>query len=224
MADATGNHTRSPEEIERDIAAERQQLHDTIDEALSRFTFEDAWNRAGGYLKENRSEFGHSFGRVLRERPMGVMLTAVGLAWLFFGPKETARRRSFSSRRLADERARDRREAEREAYLAEEGEAQAFDRKPGVSDLPDEPPVEPTRPVSSPVSTGVSPTPGASGSVPVTPQQRDSSAPARGSDAVRPASMTPSASSGSTSAGEPMKSADHSPDPAAPPKESEQRL
>ncbi|WP_432256579.1 DUF3618 domain-containing protein [Limimaricola sp. AA108-03] len=224
MADDTGNYTRSPEEIERDIAAERQQLHDTIDEALSRFTFEDAWNRAGGYLKENRSEFGHSFGRVLRERPMGVVLTAVGLAWLFFGPKETARRRSFSSRRLADERARDRTKAERAAYLAEEWETQVSDRKPGVSDLPGEPPVEPTRPVSSPVSTGVSPTPSASGAVPVTPQKRDASASPRGSEAVQPASMTPSAPSASTSAEEPMKSADHSPDPATPTKESDRKL
>ncbi|WP_432256498.1 DUF3618 domain-containing protein [Limimaricola sp. AA108-03] len=224
MADHTGNNTRSPEEIERDIAAERQQLHDTIDEALSRFTFEDAWNRAGGYLKENRSEFGHSFGRVLRERPMGVVLTAVGLAWLFFGPKETARRRSFSSRRLEDERARDRREAEREAYLAEEWETEASDRKPGVSDLPDEPAVEPARPVSSPVSTGVAPPPSASGAVPVTPQKRDPSAPARESEAVRPASMTPSASSAPTPAGEPRKSADHSPDPVTPTRESDRKL
>lgn len=100
MTDDTKNGTRSPEEIERDIALERQQLRDTIDEALSRFTFEDAWNRAGGYLKENRSEFGHTFGRVLRERPMGVILTAVGLTWLFFGPKETVKRRSSSSRRV----------------------------------------------------------------------------------------------------------------------------
>lgn len=101
MAESTTNGTRSPEEIERDIETERQQLHDTIDEALSRFTFEEAWNRTGGYLKENRSEFGHSFGRVLRERPMGVMLTAIGLAWLFFGPKETAKPRSLP-RREAD--------------------------------------------------------------------------------------------------------------------------
>jgi hypothetical protein len=99
MAESTRNRTRSPEEIERDIQAERQQLHDTIDEALNRFTFEEAWNRAGGYLKENRSEFGQSFGRVLRERPMGVMLTAIGLAWLFFGPKETAKSRSLPRRR-----------------------------------------------------------------------------------------------------------------------------
>ncbi|SFQ22247.1 DUF3618 domain-containing protein [Tranquillimonas alkanivorans] len=79
--------TRSPREIERDIEAERTRLRETVDEAFNRLTFEDAWNRAGLYMRDNRSEFGQSLGKVMRERPVGVALTAIGLAWLFFGPK-----------------------------------------------------------------------------------------------------------------------------------------
>ena len=39
--------TRSPAEIEHEIDAEREQLRDTVDEALNRLTFEDAWNSGG---------------------------------------------------------------------------------------------------------------------------------------------------------------------------------
>lgn len=214
-------------EIEIEVEAARAphgpQRHLILESAMKRFAIGLLPSLSTPAARADPGDYDHMMG-LLRQRPMGVVLTAVGLAWLFFGPKETARRRSFSSRRLEDERARDRREAEREAYLAGEWETQASERKPGVSDLPDEPPVEPTRPVSSPVSTSVSPTPSASGAVPVTPQKGDASAPPRGSEAVRAASMTPSAPSASTSAEEPMKSADHSPDPAAPTRESDRKL
>ncbi|SFP91541.1 DUF3618 domain-containing protein [Tranquillimonas alkanivorans] len=79
--------SRSPREIERDIEAERARLRETVDEAFNRLTFEDAWNRAGLYMRDNRAEFGQTLGAVMRERPVGVALTAIGLAWLFFGPK-----------------------------------------------------------------------------------------------------------------------------------------
>lgn len=172
MTNDTRNSTCSLEEIERDIAADRQQLQTTIDEALSRFTFEDAWKRVGGYLIENRSAFGHTFGRVLRERSMGVMLTAVGLAWPFFGLEETAKRRSSSSRRLEDERVRDRNEADRAADLAKAWETPTLYRRSGVSELSDDLPAERTNPASSPVSTEASSTNSAFGAVPVTPQKR----------------------------------------------------
>lgn len=80
---------RSPREIERDIERERHDLRRNVDEVMNRLTFEDAWNRAGRYMRENRSDLGGSFMTVAREKPAAVGLVAIGVAWLMFGPAQT---------------------------------------------------------------------------------------------------------------------------------------
>lgn len=192
MSDDTKNGTRSPEEIERDIALERQQLHDTIDEALSRFTFEDAWNRAGGYLKENSSEFGHTFGRVLRERPMGVILTAVGLTWLFFGPKETAKRRSSSSRRVEADTER------KSHYQGMVSPTADHERKTGQSGI-DRDHVPPVLPKEAQLRS-----------------ERDDTAATLGSGSAQPGPVDSPSSSANTSLGEPARSSTPSSAPVSP--------
>ena len=81
---------RSPREIEREVERERAELRETVEELLGRFTFEDAWNRAGAYMRDNRGTLGHSLERAVREKPLAVVLTAVGIGWLLFGPAQQA--------------------------------------------------------------------------------------------------------------------------------------
>ena len=38
-------------------------------------------------MRDNRTELGQTVGKAVRERPLGVALAALGVAWLFFGPK-----------------------------------------------------------------------------------------------------------------------------------------
>ena len=78
------NDTRSSRDIERDIEQERAELRGTIDELLGRLTFEDAWERLGAYLRENRTEYGYTLRRMIQEKPIPLMLTAVGVGWLLF--------------------------------------------------------------------------------------------------------------------------------------------
>jgi hypothetical protein len=82
------DNKRTPREIEREVEQERAELRETVEELVHRFTFEDAWNRAGVYLRDNRSEVGHSVARVIKEKPLAVVLTAVGVGWLLFGPSQ----------------------------------------------------------------------------------------------------------------------------------------
>ena len=78
--------SRSPRDIEREIERERAELRDTIDQIWNRMTFEDAWNRAGTYMRSNSGEFQHTVARLAKDKPVAVALTAVGVAWLLFGP------------------------------------------------------------------------------------------------------------------------------------------
>jgi hypothetical protein len=82
---------RSSREIEREVEHERAELRGTVEELFSRFTFEDAWNRVGAYMRDNRGTLGHTFERAVREKPLAVALTAVGVGWLLFGPAQQAK-------------------------------------------------------------------------------------------------------------------------------------
>ena len=91
---------RSSREIERELEQERAELRGTIDQLLGRLTFEDAWEQTGRYLRENRSEYGHTLGRMVKEKPIALALTAVGIGWLLFGPASPAASRARDARTL----------------------------------------------------------------------------------------------------------------------------
>lgn len=85
---------RSPREIERNLERTRNDLHGTIDEVLDRMTLENAWTYAGRYLRDHRSEYGHTGGSVLKEKPLAVGLVAIGIAWIMFGSSNADHRSS----------------------------------------------------------------------------------------------------------------------------------
>ncbi|CAM4382177.1 hypothetical protein PARU111607_16305 [Palleronia rufa] len=78
---------RSAREIERDLEHKRSELSSTIDEIFDRMTLEGAWNYAGRYLRDHRSEHGQTVGNILREKPLAVGLVAIGMAWIVFGSR-----------------------------------------------------------------------------------------------------------------------------------------
>ena len=101
------DHKSTPREIEREVEQERAELQGTVEELFNRFTFEDVWNRVGAYMRDNRGDFGHSFGRMVKEKPLAVALTAVGVGWLLFGPSQAPRESEPDRRRPADGFGRD---------------------------------------------------------------------------------------------------------------------
>ncbi len=80
------HESQHPAEIERDLERERDQLAGTLEELRDRLSFEGAWRRAGRHLRENSSDYGQSFGNMVREKPLALALTTIGLTWLIFGP------------------------------------------------------------------------------------------------------------------------------------------
>lgn len=104
----------SSREIEREVERERAELRGTVEELMDRFSFEELWSRAGAYMRDNRSDLGRTFGRTLRDKPLAVALTAVGLGWLFFGPAQKPPRSTTGRRR--DPRDRTRRRLEEAGF------------------------------------------------------------------------------------------------------------
>jgi hypothetical protein len=77
--------TRSPAEIEREIEEERRILTGTLDELQHRFSFDRMSTEAGHYLRSQSGEIASALSRAVRENPMAIALTGVGIAWMILG-------------------------------------------------------------------------------------------------------------------------------------------
>lgn len=77
--------TRSPAEIEREIEEERRILTGTLDELQHRFSFDRMSTEAGHYLRSQSGEIASAVSRAVRENPMAIALTGVGIAWMILG-------------------------------------------------------------------------------------------------------------------------------------------
>jgi hypothetical protein len=78
---------RSPAEIEREIEEERASLTGTLDELQNRFSFDRMTTEASHYMRAQSGEIMHAFSRAVRENPMAVAITGVGIAWMILGAR-----------------------------------------------------------------------------------------------------------------------------------------
>ncbi len=81
---------RSPAEIEREIEEERASLTGTLDELQHRFSFDRMPTEAGEFVRSQSGEIMHAVSRAVRENPMAVALTGVGIAWMILGSRRSS--------------------------------------------------------------------------------------------------------------------------------------
>lgn len=74
--------TAHPETIERDIDATRSEVRETLDALQARFSPGQILDQALGFVRENGGEFGRNLGNSVKQNPLPVILTGVGLLWM----------------------------------------------------------------------------------------------------------------------------------------------
>ncbi|NDV49026.1 MULTISPECIES: DUF3618 domain-containing protein [unclassified Salipiger] len=72
-------------EIEREIEREREGLSASVSELQSRFSADEIVAQVGRHLQTHGSEMGQAFSKSAKQNPIGLTLTAAGLAWMVFG-------------------------------------------------------------------------------------------------------------------------------------------
>ena len=82
---------RSSREIEREIERERAELTDTLDDIQDRFSVEGLARQFTDQFREHGGDIGRSLSESVKRNPMALALTGVGLAWMVFGDRTTAR-------------------------------------------------------------------------------------------------------------------------------------
>ena len=74
--------TRTPDEIERDIADDRAQLSGTINDLQKKFSVEAIVHDVGAMFRNQGGDLSRSIGRTVSQNPAAVALMGAGLAWL----------------------------------------------------------------------------------------------------------------------------------------------
>lgn len=83
---------RKPEEIESDIHQTRARLDDTLHALEERFSPQQLMSDAFDYVRQGgANDFMANLGRTVKQNPVPVMLTGVGLGWLMISQRRAGR-------------------------------------------------------------------------------------------------------------------------------------
>lgn len=82
---------RSPEEIERQLEQERAGLAEDLDDLREKFSVDTMVRQAADQIRAHSGDIGTAVSRAVKENPLAVAVTGVGLAWLIFGDKSGQR-------------------------------------------------------------------------------------------------------------------------------------
>ncbi|KAF0675467.1 DUF3618 domain-containing protein [Profundibacterium mesophilum] len=80
---ATDN--RSAAEIEREIETERAELKETLSDIQESFSADAIMRQVTDQFREHGGEISRSVARSVRDNPIALGLTGIGLAWMIFG-------------------------------------------------------------------------------------------------------------------------------------------
>lgn len=76
---------RTADDIERGLEQDRAGLADTLDDLRDKFSLDAIFRQATDQFREHGGDIGASVSRAVKDNPMALALTGVGLAWLIFG-------------------------------------------------------------------------------------------------------------------------------------------
>lgn len=86
---------KSPEKLEREVDQVRARLGRTVDELSYRLSPGELLDQALQMVREHGGEFGRNLATQVKNNPMPLLLTGVGLSWLMFSPNKPASRYSY---------------------------------------------------------------------------------------------------------------------------------
>jgi hypothetical protein len=84
----TENSDKDPAQLEQDIDRTRASLGRTVDELEHRLSPGELVDQAIGMAREHGGEFATNLGRSVKNNPIPMLLTSVGLAWMMASSNE----------------------------------------------------------------------------------------------------------------------------------------
>ncbi len=96
--DGKDDATKSPERLEREVDEARASLSRSASELSDRFSPGELMDQALGMAREHGGEFGRNLGAQVKNNPLPLILTSVGISWMMMssGGKGTVHARGTS--------------------------------------------------------------------------------------------------------------------------------
>ncbi|MEX1215983.1 DUF3618 domain-containing protein [Saccharospirillum sp.] len=76
------DRTKSPEQLEREVDEARASLSRTARDLSDRFSPGELMDQALGMAREHGGEFGRNLGNQVKNNPLPLILTSVGISWM----------------------------------------------------------------------------------------------------------------------------------------------
>jgi ElaB/YqjD/DUF883 family membrane-anchored ribosome-binding protein len=83
--------TKNPDTLERDIDARRANIENIVDALENKLSPGQLFDQALAFTKGNGGEFFNNLGTSIKNNPVPVLLTTVGLTWLMLGQNQKPR-------------------------------------------------------------------------------------------------------------------------------------
>lgn len=101
---------KSPEQLDTEVDAARVRLEGTASELAGRLSPDELMHRALGMVREHGGDFSRNLGSRVKNNPLPMILTGVGLSWLMLSSRDSGsavqapqgKSRAGGARRLAD--------------------------------------------------------------------------------------------------------------------------
>jgi len=95
MNDAN-TQTQNPRELEERANQTRSEINRTLSQIESQFSPSQMIDQAMGLFKDNGGEMANNLGRTVRDNPVPLLLTGVGLAWMAMSSQNSPRSRGYA--------------------------------------------------------------------------------------------------------------------------------
>ncbi len=87
--------TQDPRELEERANHQRSEINRTLSQIESQFSPSQMIDQAMGLFKDNGGEMANNLGRTVRDNPVPLLLTGVGLAWMAMSSQNASRSRGY---------------------------------------------------------------------------------------------------------------------------------
>ena len=82
LKSSTGNGTQSPEQIEHEIDQARARVSKTLNELSARLSPGELIDQALDMAREHGGDFGRNLGAQVKNNPIPMILTSIGISWM----------------------------------------------------------------------------------------------------------------------------------------------
>ncbi len=95
--DNQNDATKSPARLEREVDEARARVGRTANELSDRLSPGELLDQALGMAREHGGEFGRNLGSQVKNNPLPMILTSVGVSWMMLSSKSGGTRNSYDS-------------------------------------------------------------------------------------------------------------------------------